>query len=206
MATPDGFLNTRVRAQKEIRDVLASQTGDDWARARRLLTSEAFTFLDRVHEKLETLPIPVKLRQAAVRAETLRRRPEALRGNTPAAAAARGALLVARVTLALAHDAGTRALTLVRDVLDTAWRSSSLVEGVNSVVRMHQRRQKHLTQELLNLQRLYWNTHAFRAGKRKGTSPYRGLALVLPHGNWWQLLKLTPAQLQQQLAALNTAA
>src|SRR5262249_12600253 len=60
----------------------------------------------------------------------------------------------------------------VRRVLTGAWRASSLVEGLNSVVRMHQARQKRLTQGLLDLKRLYWNTHTFRAGKRKRSSPY----------------------------------
>jgi hypothetical protein len=203
LVTPDGVLNTRARAEAEVQAVLAGQTGDDWARARRLLKPEAFTFLDRVHEQLAALPVPAELRQAAVRVEALRRQPEARRGNTPAAAAARGALLVASVTLALAQAAGQQALGLVRAVLDGAWRSSSLVEGVNSVVRMHQRRQKRLTQGLLDIQRLYWNMHAFRAGKRKGSSPYRRMGLILPAGGWWGLLKLTPEQLQQQLSALN---
>ena len=99
-----------------------------------------------------------------------------------------------------------QALALVRGVLDRACRSSSLVEAVNSVVRMHQRRQKRLTQGLLDIQRLYWNTHAFRAGKRKGSSPYARMALVLPEGSWWALLKLTPEQLKEQLSALNPAA
>jgi hypothetical protein len=206
LVTPDGQLNTRARAEAEVQAVLAGRTGDDWARARRLLTPEAFTFLDRVHEQLAALPVPAALRQAAVQAETLRRRPEALRGETPAAAIARGVLLAASVTLSLGQEVGTRALALVRGVLDGAWRSSSLVEGVNSVVRMHQRRHQRLTQGLLDIQRLYWNTHAFRAGKRKGSSPYRRLALVLPEGGWWVLIKLTPEQLQEQLSALNPAA
>jgi hypothetical protein len=206
LVTPDGELNTRARAEAEVQAVLAGQTGDDWARARRLLTREAFTFLDRVHEQLAALPIPAELRRAAVRAETLRRRPEALRGDTPAAAVARGLLLVASVTLSLAQEAGTHALELVRGVLDGAWRSSSLVEGVNSVVRMHQRRQKRLTQGLLDIQRLYWNMHAFQAGKRKGSNPYRRMGLVLPEGGWWALIKLTPEQIQQQLSVLNPAA
>jgi hypothetical protein len=203
LVTPDGELNTRARAEAEVAVVLAAQTGDDWARARRLLTAEAFTFLDRVQQQLATLPVPAELRQAAVRAETLRRRPEMLRGDTPAAAAARAMLLVASVTLSLAQEVGTRALALVRSVLDGAWRASSLVEGVNSVVRMHQRRQKRLTQGLLDIQRLYWNTHKFRSGKRKGSSPYHRIGLVLPAGGWWILTKLTPEQLQEQLSALN---
>ena len=111
------------RAEAEVQAVLEGQTGDDWARARRLLTPEAFTFLDRVHEQLAALPVPAEFRQAAVQAETLRRRPELLRGDTPAAAVARGLLLVAGVTLSLGQETGTRALALVRGVLDRACRS-----------------------------------------------------------------------------------
>jgi hypothetical protein len=206
LITPDGVLNTRTRAEAEVQAALAGQTGDDWDRARRLLTTQAYTFLDRVQEQLAALPVAPELRQAAVRAEALRRQPEARRGDTLAAAAARGALVVASVTLALAQGAGEQALTLVRGVLEGAWRSSSLVEGVNSVVRMHQRRQKRLTQGLLDLQRLSWNVHEFRAGKRKGASPYGRLGLVLPKGGWWALLKLTPEQLEEQLSALNPTA
>jgi hypothetical protein len=206
LVTPEGELNTRARAEAEVEAALAGQMGDDWARARRLLTPEAFTFLERVHEQLAALPVPVELRQAAVQAETLRRRPEALRGQTPAAGVARALLLVSSVTLSLGGAMGTRALALVREVLDRAWRSSSLVEGVNSVVRMHQRRQKRLTQGLLDIQRLYWNVHPFRAGKRKGSSPYARLGLVLPEGGWWALLKLTPEQLREKLSPLSQAA
>lgn len=205
LITPDGVLNTRARAEAEVQAALLGQTGDDWDRARRRLTTEADTFLDRVQEQLAALPIAAELRQGAVRVEALRRQPEAQRGDTPAAAAARGALRAATVTLALAQGAGEQALALVRAVLDGAWRSSSLVEAVNSVVRMHQRRHKRLTQGLLDLQRLFWNLHEFRAGKRKGSSPYGRLGLVLPKGSWWALLRLTPEQIEEQLSALNPA-
>ncbi len=94
-------------------------------------------------------------------------------------------------------------LGLVRGVLNGVWRSSSLVEGINSVLRMQQRRQKRMTAGLLELKRLYWNMHRFVAGRRKGKTPYEGLGLQLPEGNWWQLLKMTPEQLQQQVSALN---
>lgn len=206
LITPEGTLNTRARAEAEVQAALAGQTGDDWARARRLLTTAAFTFLDRVQAQLAAVPVPEELRQAALREETLRRRPEARRGDSAAAAVARGVLLVASVTLALAGAAGVQARQLVRGVLDGTWRSSSLVEGINSVVRMHQRRQKRLTQSLLDLQRLYWNVKVFAAGKRKKSSPYGRLGLVLPEGGWWALFQLTPEQLKEQLSALNPAA
>jgi hypothetical protein len=73
-------------------------------------------------------------------------------------------------------------------------------------VRMHQCRHKRLTQGLLDLQRLYWNAQAFRAGKRTGASPDSRLGLVLPKSGWCAVLKLSPEQLQHQLSALNPAA
>ena len=71
---------------------------------------------------------------------------------------------------------------------------------------LFQGRQKRLTQGLLDLKRLYWNTHVFTAGRRKKQSPYGRLGLVLPPGSWWQLLQMPPEQLRQQLSALNPAA
>src|SRR5207248_2113257 len=123
LITPEGQLNTRARAEAEVRAALAGQTGDDWDRARRLLTKEAYTFLDRVEQQLHALPIPAEVRPAAVRVEELRRRPEVLRGDTPLAAGARGVLLVASVLLGRVAEAGAQAQALVRGVLDGAWRS-----------------------------------------------------------------------------------
>jgi hypothetical protein len=204
--TPEGELNPRGRAEAAVRAALAGQTGTEWSRARRLLGPEAFTFLDRVQQQLAALPVAAELRQAAVRVEGLQRRPEALRGEGPSARALRGVLLAAGLVLALSGEAGSQALALVRGVLNGAWRASSLVEGLNSVLRMQQARQKRLTQGLLDLKRLFWNVHEFRAGKRKGTSPYGRLGLALPAGGWWGLLHLTPEQLRQQLSELNPAA
>jgi hypothetical protein len=193
LITPEGRLNTRARAEAEVRAALAGQTADDWGWARRLLTPEAYTFLDRVQEQLAA---PAGGGGVAARGRG--------RGATPAAA--RGALLTAGVTLALAQEAGAQALTLVRQVLDRAWRSSSSVEGVNSVVQMHQRRQKRLPQELLDLQLLHWNLHEFRVGKRRKSCPYARLGLVLPAGRSWALLQRTPEQLAEELSALNPTA
>jgi hypothetical protein len=114
--------------------------------------------------------------------------------------------MVASATLALAQGAGAQAPALVRRVLRAAWSSSSLVEGLNSVLRMQQARQKRLSQGLLDLKRLYWNTHVFVAGKRKRQAPYARLGLVLPKVSWWGLLQIPPKQLRQQLSALNPAA
>jgi hypothetical protein len=204
---PDGRLNTPARAEAEVRAALAELTGPEWSRLRaRLAGPKAFTFLARVQEQLGALPVPAGLRQAAVRSEGLRQQPEGLRGEGEAAGALRGVLLACGLVLSLAGPAGAGALASVRGVLRGAWRASSLVEGLNSVLRMQQRRHKRLTQGLLDLKRLYWNLHVFAAGRRKGQNPYGRLGLVLPPGGWWQLLQRTPEQLRDQLSELNPAA
>ena len=205
--TPEGQLNTPARAEAEVRAALAELTGPEWKRwKRRRIGPETFTFLARAQEQLAALPIPAPLREAAVRMEGLKRQPEALRGEGPSAAALRGVLLAWGLVLSLAGQAGARAVSLVRGVLAGAWRSSSLVEGLNSVLRMQQRRQKRLTQGLLDLKRLYWNMHVFAAGRRKGSSPYERLGVRLPEGGWWQVLKKSPEQLRRELSALHQAA
>jgi hypothetical protein len=205
--TPEGELNTRARAEAEVQAALAELTGPEWTRARRrLVVPELFTFLDRVHAQLEALPLAPGQRAQLVRCEGLRRRPGLLRGEGVAAAALRGVVLAVGAWVSLWGEAGAWAQAAVRAVLADAWRASSLVEGVNSVLRMHQRRQKRLTQGLLDLKRLHWNVHVFRAGKRKGQSPYQRLGLKLPPGSWWDLLQKDPKVLQQELSALNPAA
>jgi hypothetical protein len=205
--TPQGELNARTRAEAEVGAALAELTGPEWTRARRRLAApEAFTFLDRVHQQLAALPASAAERDVVVQAEGLRRQPEAWRGDDPRAAALRGVALAAGVVVGLLGAAGAALVQAVRGVLSQTWRASSLVEGVNSVLRMQQARQKRLTAGLLDLKRLYWNVRVFGSGRRRGQSPYGRLGLVLPTGSWWDLIKKPPEQLRQQLSALNTAA
>ena len=53
----------------------------------------------------------------------------------------------------------------VAAVFSRAMRPSSAVECMNSVLRMHQTRHKTLSQGMLDLKRLDWNTRVFRGGK-----------------------------------------
>lgn len=204
--TPLGQLNTRPHAEAQVRAALEALTGPEWSRVRtKLVGFKVFTFLDRAQEQLAALPAAPELIEAAVQAEGLRRSAEALPGERARAAAARGVLLAVGVVLSLAGRAGTEAVAGVRGVLRQVWRASSLVEGLNSVLRMHQGRHKRLTQGLLDLKRLYWNLHVFAAGRRKGQSPYGRLGVVVPEGIWWELLNKPPEQLRQELSALNPA-
>jgi hypothetical protein len=205
--TPDGALNTRARAEAVVAEVGPQLAGPAWAKARRLLRRpDLFTFLDRVQEQLADLPVAPPLRQAALNCEGWRRQAGRPAGAAPAAAARRGVVLVAGVVLALAGDAGQQAVAAVRGVLRQAWRASSAVEGVNSVLRMQQARHRRLSPGLLDLKRLYWNCRAFRTGKRRKQTPYGRLGLRLPTGDWWELLQMAPEQLRQQLSAPRVAA
>jgi hypothetical protein len=81
-----------------------------------------------------------------------------------------------------------------------------MVEGLNSVLRMHQARHRRLTQGMLDLKRLYWNYRPLRTGKRRKQTPYQRLGIVLPGVRWWELLKIPPEQVRAELSAANHAA
>jgi hypothetical protein len=143
--------------------------------------------------------------QAAVRLEGLRRRPELTRGTSEQAAVMRGLALAWSVVIAKAGEDGRQTQQAVRGILRQAWRGSSAVEGLNSVLRMQQGRHRRLSQGLLDLKRLYWNCRTFRTGQRKKQTPYDRLGLRLPAMPWWQLLHLPPGLLQQHLSAQRVA-
>jgi len=203
--TPAGELNSRAQAEAVLAQTLPELPDADFAKAKRLLSKpQTLTYLDEVQRKLEALPGSTKVKEAAVRAEGLRRHPELLAGESLSARTLRGVLLVCGVILSKAEEEGSTMTKAVRHIFRNTWRASSLVEGINSVLRMHQARHRKLTQGLLDLKRLYWNCHTFRTGRRRGKSPYERLGLKLPEGmDWWELTKMTPEQLRTKLSALN---
>jgi hypothetical protein len=199
--TPQGELNTRERGEHLVAQAVAKLTGAEWSKAKRLVQRpETFTFLDRMHKELATVPVAAEVVQAVVRVEGVRRHPRLGQGEGKQAVVVRGLLVVWSVLIARAGQAGEQATAAVRGILRRACRASSCVEGLNSVLRMQQGRHRRLTQGLLDLKRLYWNTRPFRTGRRRKTTPYQRLGLVLPPGlSWWELLKLSPEQLRQRL-------
>jgi len=198
--TPSGALNTRAQAAATLAAALPRLSDPAWAKVRRALTRpQLLAFLDAAAAGVAALPLPAEVRDTAVRVEGLRRQPEAWRGEGTHAAARRGVLLVAGVVLSLSGEAGTKAVGMVRDVLRGVWRASSLVECLNSVARMQQGRHRKMTQGLLDLKRLYWNCRKFRTGRRRRKTPYELQGLALPTAAWWELLKLSPPQLRDQL-------
>ena len=85
-------------------------------------------------------------------------------------------------------------------------RASSAVECLNSIVRMHQGRHRNLSQEMLDLKRLYWNCRPFREGPRAGRCPYQLLGASLPTYDFWDLLQMGPDLLRQKLSSQGVAA
>ena len=208
LITPEGELNTRAKAEAALAETLAQLPDSDFAKAKRALQRpEMFNYLDRVEQKLKELPFAPEITQAAVQHEALRRRPELLKEDKPKAALLRGVMLACLVVLGKADNAGRQALAAVREIFRRAYRASSLVECINSVLRMHQAQHRKLTQDMLDLKRLYWNCHTFRTGRRRGSTPYERLGVIVPKGmSWWELLKLTPEQLRDKLSTAQKAA
>jgi hypothetical protein len=208
LITPDGELNTRAQAEAKLAQTLPQLPDDDFAKTKRQLQQpEMLNYLDRVQEQLRKLPFAEEVTQAAVQQEALRRRPELFQGENRKAAALRGVMLVCAVVLSQAGESGQQAVAAVREIFRRAYRASSLVECINSVLRMQQAQHRKMTQGLLDLKRLYWNCHAFRTGRRRGTTPYERLGVPWPPGmRWWDVLKLTPEQLREKLSTAAKAA
>jgi len=206
--TPTGELNTRARAEAVLAETLAALSDNAFAKSKRQLQKpEMLNYLDRVQQQIAALPFAEAIKEAVVHQEGLRRRPAAVGGESPQAAVRRGILLLSAVVLSQAGEEGQRAVLAIRDILRRAHRASSLVECINSVLRMHQAGHRQMTQGLLDLKRLYWNCHTFGSGRRRGTTPYQRLGVPWPKGlRWWDVLKLTPEQLRDKLSTAEKAA
>src|SRR4051794_19227247 len=199
--TPAGRRNDRAQAEAVVAAALPHLTGVTWAKTRRLLLRrESFTFLDQVSGRLAELGLDPDVLSALLDLEGLRRQPWRLSAATRAWASVR------TVQLTKACSDGRDEAERVRAVLRSVWRASSLVECVNSVARMQQARHRKMTQELLDLKRLYWNLRPFRIGRRKGQTPYGLLGLNVPDLSFWEFLKLTPAELREKLSTKEHAA
>jgi hypothetical protein len=195
--TPDGRLNDRAGAEAVVAAAWPHLGGAAWAKTRRLLLRrESFTSLDQVQDRLAGLGLAPEVLSALLDLEALRRQPWRLTAGT------RGWALARTVQLTKACSDWREEARRVRAVLRGVWRASSLVECVNSVARMQQARHRKITQELLDLKRLYWNLRRFRIGRRKAQTPYGLLGLKVPDLSFWEFLKLTPEELREQLSAM----
>jgi hypothetical protein len=193
-----GHLYAREPAQEQLTEAIRQLQGDCWKKAKRMLSdARTLRHLDRLHEQLSSAIAEPMLRAALVHLWSLLRRLKQAEGDDRvlwSQLVAMACVLCGRLCPAWQAE-----YVKVDELLGQAVRASSAVEGVNSVVRMHQGRHRHVSQGMLDLKRLYWNCRAFEGGKRKGRSPYELLGLKLPTSDWWQLLQMDPQELEQKL-------
>jgi hypothetical protein len=204
---PDGRLNERGWAAAEITAAVAQLPGERWAKACRMLQdARALTFLDRLGQELEKAEPRAEVRAAVVELWRLQQRGGRPGGrSSPGVGAVVAEAVQVYICRQLAGDWAASA-GRVAEVLGRVVRASSVVECMNSVVRMHQARHRTLTQGLLDWKRLYWNCRGFAEGKRRDHCPYEHLGLRLPTYDAWALLQMDPQELAQQLSTEKLAA
>lgn len=194
----DGHLLSRGEAQQQLDKASEKLSGTQWSKVRRLLKDErTLSHLDRLRQQLAEVVAEPQLRVSLTRLWVLRKRLEYAKDEEIGRLSA--LLTMEQVLCSRLCPQWQEASMQVEEILRQAVRASSAVEGVNSVVRMHQGRHRHVSQGMLDLKRLYWNWRVFREGKRKRRSPYDLLGLPLPISDWWQLLQMDPEELEQQL-------
>jgi hypothetical protein len=192
----NGRRNDRQWACQQIAAAWPLLAGRDWSKVRGFLeAAESLTFLDRLHRQLEQAEPDAVLRGELVRLWWLRRQRPRAHVGIPGGSG-HVAHLVQMVACRNCSACWAALYRRVSQVLRQTVRASSAVEGMNSVLRMHQGRHRTLTQGLLDLKRLYWNSRPFREGKRQGRRPYELLGLNLPSYDFWDLLKM-PAPVPQ---------
>jgi hypothetical protein len=193
-----GQLYCRQTAQAHLDEVSQQLQGDCWSKVKRLLRDErTLSHLDRLGVHLTAAVSEPVLRDALTRLWYVNDQMQQAHGD--ACLRLRQLVVIEQVLCERLCPQWQSAYRCVDALLRHAVRASSAVECVNSVVRMHQGRHRHVSQGLLDLKRLYWNCRVFREGKRKGQSPYDLLGLHLPSSNWWQLLQMAPEELEQKL-------
>jgi hypothetical protein len=196
---PDGTLNTRSWAEREIQAALEPLSGVAWKKVRNFLRDgRTLAFVDRLHHRLAEAEPDETLRRACVRRWWLRHQRPAT--TAPALDPAQDLLdgVIRDQSLSAVEQA---AYERVSAVLRTTVRASSAVEGINSVLRMQQGRHRKMTQSLLDLKRLYWNCRQLSTGKRRGRSPYEMLGAALPSTDFWTLLQTPPSPMTQDVSS-----
>ena len=204
---PDGRLKDRAWAEAEIQAAVPDWDGARWAKVRRMVADpRSLTFLDRLHQDLQAAEPRAEVRAALVARWRQRHATRPGCGPQPSQAAGVVLPLVQALIAGRLDPAWQGAYRRVARVLSRVVRASSVVECLNSVVRMHQARHRTLSQPLLDRKRLYWNGRAFAEGKREGHCPYEHLGLHLPTYDWWELLHTEPQELEHKVSSPPRAA
>jgi hypothetical protein len=196
---PEGGLSDRQWAQAQLCNATKELTGQEWSKVRRLLDDpRTLNHLDGMHEQLGQAVAEPLLCEALTRLWYLRDVMTHTHGQNRARL--EQLVVMEQVVCQRLCPEWQGAYERVEQMLGRVVRASSAVECVNSVMRMHQARHRHVSQGMLDLKRLYWNCRVFSHGKRQGTCPYELLGLNLLTYDWWQLLQMGPKELEQNLS------
>jgi hypothetical protein len=202
---PEGCLSDRQWAQEHIRAALAELPGPEWGKVRRLLRDQrTLHHLDWAQEQLAQAVAEPLWREACTRLWYWREAMTHTHGSKRPHLA-QVVVMEQMVGQRLCPE-WQSAYARVEGMLGRVVRASSAVECVNSVVRMHQARHRHVSQGLLDRKRLYGNCRVFRHGKRRGACPYALLGLQLPTSDWWTLLQMDPKEVEKKLSTQKVTA
>jgi hypothetical protein len=194
-----GRLNDPAAAAAELEAAATALVGRQWSAVRNALRDpRSLASLGRAHRQL-AIAEPDPLRREAMAWRWWGRHHRA-RPAGPAIDLVRG--------VAWGRDlegAELASYEAVAGVLSGVTRASSAVECLNGVLRMQQARHKRMTQGMLDLKRLYWNTRPLDSGPRKGACPYEHLGLRLPNFKFWELLSSDPDRLAHELSTQQDA-
>ncbi len=186
---PEGHLTERPWATGQSASALPTLAGREWSQVRGFLQAEeTFPFRDRRHRQLGEAEPAEERRGELGRWWWLRRPRPRGASSDPRAGSGHGGPLVQLVVCHQREANWGESYPRGAGVLRQTVRASRAVEGLNSVLRMHQARHRTVTPELLDLKRLSWNCRVFREGKRRGRCPYEHLGLKLPRYRFWDLL------------------
>src|SRR5262249_7214660 len=159
-----GRLYCRQTAQAQLDAASQQLQGACWSKVKRLLSDErTLCHLDRLSAHLTAAVSEPVLRDALTRLWYVNDQIRQVQGD--ACMRLRPLIVIEQVVCQRLCPKWQLAYERVDQILGQAVRASSAVECVNSVVRMHQDRHRHVSQGLLDLKRLYWNCRVFREGK-----------------------------------------
>jgi hypothetical protein len=194
-----GRLNDSHAVEAELEAAAAALAGGEWSAIRNALRDpRSPAFLARMHRRLAIAePDPARREAMAWRWWG---RHHGVRSPIPAVG------LVEAVAWGRELEGEELAsYEAVARVLSGVTRASSAVECLNGVLRMQQARHKRMTQGMLDLKRLFWNTRPQDSGPRKGACPYEHLGLRLPTFEFWELLRSDPDRMAQELSTQQDA-
>jgi hypothetical protein len=148
-----GRLYCRQTAQAQLDAASQQRQGDCWSKVKRLLSdARTLSHLDRLGEQLTVVVSDPILRDAFTRLWYFNH--QMRQAQSDARVRLRQLVVVEQVLCERLCPQWQSASWRVDELLRRAVRASSAVECVNSVVRMHQGRHRHVSQGLLDLKRL----------------------------------------------------